>query len=53
MCGEFQPYFGKQSDYQAHSPQEPKRADLRGFPLVQKRSGNEYEPEQGLFSPGI
>ena len=42
-------YFDKQSDYRAHSPQEPKRAVLRGFPVLTNVSRRQKEPEMGLF----
>jgi hypothetical protein len=33
----------------AYSPQEPKRAVLRDFPVLTNVSGREKEPEMGLF----
>jgi hypothetical protein len=40
----FLPYFGKQSDLKAYSPQEPKRRNYWGFPVLAGVPGWEKEP---------
>ena len=44
------PYFAKQGDYRAHSPQEQKRRVLRSFPVLTGISERQKEPKMGLFS---
>ena len=48
--GANQPYFGKQSDKWAYSPQEQKRGDFKGFPVLTRTSEGETEPKMGVFS---
>jgi hypothetical protein len=45
----FLPYFGKQSVIWAYFPQEPKRGDYRGLPVLTGVPRREKEPEMGLF----
>jgi hypothetical protein len=42
--GAILPYFGKQGDLKAYSPQELKRRDYRGFPVLTGLPGGEKEP---------
>jgi len=42
--GAFLPYFGNQSDLKAYFPQELKRGDYRGFPVLAGVPEGEKEP---------
>jgi len=44
------PYFGKLGNYWAYSPHETKRSDLRGFPVLVGKYGEETEPKMNVFS---
>jgi len=43
------PYFGKQSVIWAYFPQEPKRGDYRGLPVLTGVPRREKEPVKGLY----
>jgi hypothetical protein len=44
------PYFRKQGDIWAYSPQEPKKEIIQGFLVCAELSGKETKPILGLFS---
>jgi len=48
--GAILPYFDKQSENRAYSPQEEKGTVLRGFPVMTRVREEEKEPVRGLFS---
>ncbi len=45
----FLPYFDKRSDIMGYFPQDPKRWDLRDFPVSTGMLKMEIEPNSGLF----